>query len=142
MALGCYSYAPVELEQVTPGAQARARVSPQEAARLSESLGRQDRLIEGQVIETGSDRLLLAVPMTTGSVGLAPRQFHQRIELTRSGMLELEERKFSPLKTGLVIGAAAILAGAATAAAFAALDAGDGDSKPNPDRIVVPLFRF
>jgi hypothetical protein len=117
-------------------------VSPEEATRLSESLGRQDRLLEGEVLEASTDRLLLAVPMTTASAGLAPRQFHQRVEISRAGMLELEQRKFSPLKTGLVIGAGGILAGAAIAAAFAAINDDEGNEKPGPERIVVPLFRF
>ena len=141
-ASACYSYAPVRFEDASPGTQARARLSPQEAARLSESLGRQDRLLEGEVIEAGADGLLLAVPMTTGGPGLAPRQFHQRIELSPSAVIELEQRRFSPWKTGLVIGAGAILAGAAIGAAFSALGEGEGDDKPQPERIVVPLIRF
>jgi hypothetical protein len=141
-ASACYSFSPVQLEQVSTGTQARARLSPDEATRLSGSLGREDRLLEGEVLEVGADRLLLAVPMSTAYAGLAPRQYHQRVEISRAGMLELEQRKFSPLKTGLVIGAGAILASAAIAAAFAAINEDESNEKPGPERIVVPLFRF
>jgi hypothetical protein len=141
-ASACYSYAPVQLAEVTPGTQARARITAEEVARVSQSLGRPDRLLEGEVLETGPDRLLLAVPVTTGGGGLTQRQYHQRIELSRAGLVELEQRRFSAWKTGLVIGAGAILAGAAIGAAFAAINDSEGNEKPGPERIVVPLFRF
>lgn len=139
---GCYSYAPIRPEDVSAGTVARARLDPDEARRVAEIIGRDDRLLEGEVLEADGDRLLLAVPMTTTAAGMSPRQFHQRVELRRGSILEVEARQFSALKTGLLAGAGAILIGAAIAGAFSGNDDSDGNEKPRPDDLVVPIFRF
>lgn len=141
-ATGCYSYEPIRIEQVAPGAIARARVDQDEARRISEVIGRDDRLLEGEVLQADNSRLLLAVPMTAASPGLATRTFHQRVEVPRASILEVEVRRFDALKTALVIGGAALAAGAAITAAFIATDNPEGDEKRQPDAIVVPIVRF
>lgn len=141
-ATGCYSFEPVRMEQVTAGSIARARLDADEARRVAEVIGREDRVLEGEVLEADGDRLLMAVPMTMSTAGLSPRQFHQRVEVRRTAIIEVETRRFDALKTVLVLGGGAIIAGAAVAAAFAAADDPEGDDKPQPERIVVPIFRF
>lgn len=142
VSLGCYSYVPVPMDQVSVGLRARARLSPDEATRLAPVIGREDRLVEGQVIEASEQRLLLAVPTATAVRGMSAEQFHQRIELPRTGILELEQRQFSRIKTGFAIGGAAVVVGAALVAAFKAIDRNTGEDKPGPDNIVVPVLRF
>lgn len=141
-AAGCYSYVPVPLGDIPQGAQARARLSAEEAVRMRELLGREDRLLEGEVVESGGDALLLAIPVGRTTAGLPSRQLHQRVRLSRSAIVEIEQRTLSTWRTGLLIGGGAAVAAAIVTAAFAAADEPDGQGKPQPERILIPLFRF
>lgn len=124
---GCYSYAMTPLESATPGERVRARVSAVEAERLSEILGREDRLLEGRVVSTGGGGLLLDVSSAVTTAGTAVQWMNQRVEVTPAALLELEVRRLDPWRTA---GAAALVGGAIGFAAVRAFDAvGSGSSE-------------
>lgn len=107
---GCYSYRVVPVEQAPVGETVRARVSLTEAVRLREAIGRDDRVVEGQLLEAADTSILVAVRTPSD----ATVRTHQRVALPRSGLLELEVRRFDRLKTA---GIAAVIVAAVTAVA-------------------------
>ena len=108
---GCYSYRVVPVEQAPVGQTVRARVSVAEAERLREVLGRDDRVLEGELLAPPDSSILVAVRTSLVDASV---QTHQRIAVPRQGLLELEVRRLDRWKT---LGITAIVIGAATAVA-------------------------
>jgi hypothetical protein len=140
---GCYSYRVVPVEQAPVGETVRARVSAAEAEQLRDLIGRDDRLVVGQLLASPDSNLLVAV-RTAGAD--APVQMHQRITVPRQGLLELEVRRFDRWKT---LGVAAVAVAAVTAVTVNQLNStkpteGQGKNGTNASR-VLPVgisFRF
>jgi hypothetical protein len=109
---GCYSYRVVPVEQAPVGETVRARVSPAEADRLREVIGRDDRVVEGELLAPPDSAILVAVRT---SVVDASVQTHQRVTVPRQGLLELEVRRLDRWKT---VGIAAAVVGVASALAI------------------------
>ena len=131
---GCYSYRVVPVEQAPVGETVRARVSPTEAARLRDVIGREDRLLEGQLLETADTSILVAVRTPSD----ATVRTHQRVALPRSGLVELEVRRFDRLKTA---GIAAVFVAALTAVAVNQFNSstpsgGEGKGGTNASRVL------
>ena len=134
---GCYSYRVVPVEQAPVGRTVRARVSLAEAERLREVLGRDDRVVEGQLLAPPDSAVLVAV--RTSSVDAAV-QTHQRVMVPRGSLLELEVRRLDRWKTGGVV---AVLAVAATAVALSQFNSDkptDGIGKGGTDNSLVLPF--
>ena len=74
------------------------------------------------------------------SLGAAP--LHQRISVPVPGLVELETRRLNRLRTGLLVGGIAALAGIVIGTQFAGTDTPEGEDKPGEDRLVVPVFSF
>jgi hypothetical protein len=127
-AVGCYTYEPVRLGDVPVGADVRARVSSGEAERLREVIGREDRLIEGTVVEDGADELLLDVPVVS-AVQRRGETLNQRLSLPASEILEVELRRLDQLRTGSVL---AVALGAGIALLVSQLEGGRGDGPTDP----------
>jgi len=87
---GCYSYRVVPVEQAPVGETVRARVSSAEAERLREVIGRDDRVVEGELLAPPDSAILVAVRT---SVIDASVQTHQRVTVPRQGLVELEVRR-------------------------------------------------
>lgn len=115
---GCYTYDPARLGDVRAEMRVRARLSEAELARLGSVVPSDGRVIEGEVLERGGGELLLLVPVTTDVVGTRVATLHQRLRIPDSGIIEIEARRLDRLKTGLVLGAAAAVAGAIAVAAL------------------------
>ena len=114
---GCYSYQVVPVEQAPVGETVRARVSPAEAERLREVIGRDDRVVEGELLAPPDSSLLVAVRT---SVVDASVQTHQRVAVPRQGLLELEVRRLDRWKTA---GITAVVVGVASALAITQFNA-------------------
>jgi hypothetical protein len=108
---GCYSYRVVPVEQAPVGETVRARVSATEAERLRGVLGRDERVVEGQLLAQPDSAILVAVRTSLVDASV---QTHQRVALPRHGLLELEVRRLDRWKT---LGVAAVVVGATTAVA-------------------------
>lgn len=101
---GCYTMAPIQPEEVAPGEAVRARISRDGANRLSEVLGRTDPVLEGTVLENGSDGLLVDVVVATRQVGFRFEPMGQRVRVHLGEILEMERSQLDRWKTtGLVV---------------------------------------
>ena len=114
---GCYRYHTVAIETAPVGETVRARISASEAERLEAILGRQDRLLEGEVLDRPEGGLLLAVPSVRAVEGGTAVSSFQRISLSRESLLEVETRHLDKWRT---IGAIAV---ATTVVTYAAISA-------------------
>jgi hypothetical protein len=141
---GCYTYAPVAPASAPVGAAVRVRLTAQEAERVHGLLGRDDRLLEGTIMEAVPDAVVIAVPTTAGTAtpGLASGQLHQRISVPVPGVVEMETRRLDKFRTGLLVGGIAAAVGVVIGTQFVGTDSPEGEDKPGEDRLVVPVFSF
>lgn len=139
---GCYKYAPIDPAELTVGSQARARVTLEQAATIGEITGSGDRVVAGEVVGLDDGSILLSVPTASVNAGLGTQLLFQRVNIPRTGIVEIETRRLDRARTGALVGIAAIAATYIVASQFIAADDPDGGGKPQPDQIVVPLFRF
>lgn len=131
---GCYRYVPQPADGLAPGTAVRARVTAPEAERLAGVLGRNTRVVHGEVVEQTSDALLLQVLSTGSSTSSA---LYQRVTLLPASVQELEVRELDPWKTAGVAGVAV----AAVAAAILQLSAESKSSRgegSTPEAVRIP----
>jgi len=110
-AVGCYTFEPVALEELRPEMQVRARLTPAQAAEISDLLPDQDRLVEGTVLEGGMDQLLLLVPVATANRRGRLETLNQRLGIPHSGLVEVELKELDRWKTGVLGAAGAVVVG-------------------------------
>lgn len=122
---GCYSYAVVPLDRVPTGVAVRARISAPQADRLEELLGHGDRQLEGRLVETGAESIILAVPAARDGSGVSSGRIHQRVTVPRAEIFEMEVRRLDRRRTAAVTLGLAALAAYLTMQQF-------GDSNENP----------
>lgn len=146
---GCYSYRPVPSGAVPLDAQVRARLSAQQADRLGDVLPAGTRVLEGTVLESGGDALLLLVPVSSQLRGARVDVLNQRLRLSQSDIVELELKELDRGRTGLLVGAGAVALGAIVVAAIVETGGGDGPEEPPETgerrrvrRFAFPLLRF
>lgn len=132
--VACYSYSVIPVETVAPGAIVRARVTPAEAARIAEEIGREARVLEGEVLEHHNGGILLAVSSTLGEHGRSAIRAHQRLAIPCGAILELETRRLDRLKTSGVVALAAGVAAYVGIRAFASEGDPSGDGKGGPNQ--------
>jgi hypothetical protein len=110
---GCYHYTPIQLEEVRPTQEVRARVSLEQAERLEEILppGRDPRILEGRVVGLQSQALLLDVAVASAVQGVRVESFRQRVDLPLSQLLEVERKELDRWRTGLLLAGAAVVLG-------------------------------
>ncbi|MEZ4415970.1 MAG: hypothetical protein R3E10_09445 [Gemmatimonadota bacterium] len=126
---GCYTYRPVELTDLAPRAEVRARISAAEAERLAEVLGGNERReLDGTVVETGATGLTLDVPVVS-SVERRGEALNQRVSLTPNQVLEVELKELNRTRTGTVV---ALILGTGLAVFIAQLHGGPGEGPPPP----------
>ncbi|RMH23103.1 MAG: hypothetical protein D6701_00675 [Gemmatimonadetes bacterium] len=120
---GCYHYQPVGEAPPPPGAKVRAHVDLREAEALREAVGREERFVDGTVLEAAADRLLLQV-----RVGTAGSRVFQELTVPRSSIERLEVRTLDKRGTLLLVGG---IVGAGVAAGIAISASGD-------DQVTIP----
>lgn len=110
----CYTYARVDSGSLHPGMGVRLRLSSSAAERLEPLLGTTDaRLLSGVLVDAGRDTLIVEVPTRTNAeIGGSVRTLNQRVGVARSALVEIEARSLDRVRTGLVVGTSAVLAGA------------------------------
>ena len=121
---GCYSYAPIEIHQVTPAMSVRATLLEDPARGM----------VEGQVFEIGPSSISVLPEVSPGGSS-APRS------IAFSAIDVVEQRTFDGVRTALFAGATIGL-GIATLFTVDVIQGG-GRSPGGPgDFSVVPLFRL
>ena len=109
----CYTYAPApaDLSTVTTGKLVRARISGEQAERVQPLIGREAKQLDGTLVGTNADSILIEVPSTARTVtGGGQEVLHQRLSISRSGITEMQVKTLSRGRTAAVavIGAAGI----------------------------------
>jgi hypothetical protein len=131
----CYTYTVQPIDRIPVGAAVRARISGSEADRLGHELGRDPgRLVEGEVLEKPDTGLLLSVPSVLDAQDGSVRRLHQRLVLSRSGILELEVRRLDTWKTAGVMAVAAAVLGYVAVRQFQGESAPGGSGKGGTDK--------
>jgi len=137
---GCYAYADVDRAAVSPGATVRVSLEREEAVRHVDALGGLRERVEGQVAEqTGPSALALTVRHTA-----TPAQggmFNAFVTFPWNGVTRVELKRFSPTRTGLVAGGAAVVAVAVLSVLEGSSDAGQGEGPGTEDAVRIPLLR-
>ena len=143
----CYTYAPApsDLSTVTTGKLVRARISSEQAQAVEPLIGRETRLLDGTLVGTNADSVLIEVPSTARTMtGGGVEVLHQRLAISRSGITEMQVKTLSRGRT------AAVGFVAMAAVGYILLDAlniGPGKEKSptepgGQDFRGVPLFRL
>ena len=141
---GCYTYAPIQASSLQPGMGVRARVSATAAEGIAPLIGVSDaRVLTGKFIESSSGVMIVEVPtMVPPRAGAPAQSLYQRISIAPGQLVDLESRRLDGAKTGLVLGAAAVILGSS---AYAALKGGPGIDHPpsgSSSDARIPLVRL
>jgi hypothetical protein len=102
---GCYSYHPVESPAPASGSRVEADLTGRGTVELASQIGPGARSVRGQVVESESDSLVLAL---TSVIGRNEQETYWRGERVRIPLItvaKVEERKFATGKTILFGGA-------------------------------------
>lgn len=140
---GCYRYHSAATESVTVGMQVRARLSLRAAERIAEVVVATDeggRVVEGRLLENERTSLVMLVPTAGGVMNSA--RLGQRLRLEPGDILELESKHLDRRRTGLLVGAGALITAAVVIRQLR--DSGEGLG-PNPrdggpTELVVPAW--
>lgn len=136
---GCYRYSVIDPAQADAGIEVRARITPEESARIDELLGTQDRVLEGEIVGRESSGLILSVPTVFQEAGLSTTRLHQRLTLPTTSIVELEQRRLDRLRTYSLIGAVVAVAGYAVISQFGTSSDDPGGDKPGREDLIIPL---
>jgi hypothetical protein len=114
----CYSYVPAELSMLPDGTAVRARITSDQAARVEPLVGRDVRVLDGVLLGSSADSVLLEVPAAARiGTGGGVQVLHQRVSIPRGGITEVELKRLDRGRTTLVI------AGGTAAIGYIVLDA-------------------
>src|SRR5262245_39099385 len=144
MSLACYSYSSTELTDVSPGTLVRARITSDQAARVEEVVGRESNVLDGVLVSSTPDTMLIEVPAAARVVtGGVIQVLHQRVSVPRAGVTEVELKRLNRGRTSILfaVGIAAL--------GYVALDAFNigpgketGPTQPGGDDFHIPLLRI
>ncbi len=109
----CYTFQPVAVEELEAGMEVRARITAAQATEFQDVLADGARILDGRVVRAdGQDgSIQLSVPSTMTERSGIRRTFRQEVEISSSGLLEVEVRELNERRTYLLIGGAMTLAG-------------------------------
>jgi hypothetical protein len=115
------------MEAVPVGASVRALISAEAQGDLEASVGVNEARLEGRVLESNGERLLLSVKTGVGAREFGSQTLYQRIDVGRQDVLRLDVRELDLHATG---GLVALIAGGIT---FATLEIMRGGEPGNPE---------
>jgi hypothetical protein len=108
----CFTYAPVQLSALPSGAPVRAHIGSVEAERLEPLIGRESRVIDGVLVGTVADSVLLDVATAAQTVsGGGMRVLHQRVAVPLTAVTELELKRLSRTRTTLAVAGGSVALG-------------------------------
>ena len=141
----CYTYVPVEVSALPPGAEVTMAVTDRGRVALTEAVGPGVRRIGGNVMSATDTSVVLAVSSVQHiDLGVPVRWAGERVVVSRDFVSEIREKRLSRSRTAIMVGL--VLAGA-VAASFVAIEGFGGDDPSNkppggepPQSSRVPLF--
>jgi hypothetical protein len=139
----CYSYQTVPLESVTEGAAVRARISQAQVEALRGATGNDGQLLQGSVLEASADALYLGIPVGSEEAGVLGRGVVNRIDLPFAEIEEIQVRRLSWLRTGLLVGVSTAVGAALVYDQFGSDTRGDNEGEDGgTEATLIPLFRI
>lgn len=113
---GCYTYSPVNLADVRPGANVRARISAEGAravvAQDPRALHEANRpYIQGSILEVHPEGLVLLVAVGVVDVASGPQTLNRRLAIATVDIRRLELRRIDHPRTALAVTLGLITAG-------------------------------
>jgi hypothetical protein len=141
---GCYSYQPIEVSDIRPEMDIRARVSGAQSDALADVLGSDDRTVEGRVVENGSDEILLEVAAATAERRGRVETLNQRVRIPTTEVMTVDQKNVDQTKTTLLIAGGVAVAAVAVVAAITASSSSTtpGTGPGGPQDILIPLLRL
>lgn len=136
LSAGCYTYRPVDFDEVRVDSDVRARLTARQVDELNGVLPSESRVIEGRVLEENGSSYLLLVPVLAELRGARIETINQRLDIPRSGIVELEMRELDRLRTGIAIGAGAAVLGFVAWRSLRDPALGDSDPPGGPNDFV------
>jgi hypothetical protein len=129
---GCYSYVPSELAALPDAQEVRVLISRAGALRLSDMgagdlVSLDDPTVAGVLQQTADGRVLLRIPVPTGSPGMLGRPIVQQLILDRSEIVRVERRRLDRTRTAFAVGGAA---GLVTATIVLIIGGSEGTIEP------------
>lgn len=137
----CHTFAPMERSQLQPGQSVRVTLTPDESARQVQILGALRESIQGTVRETGGGGLGITLATNTAVTpgGPASTGLRTYLELPWNGVSEVEVKRISWARTGLLAAGAAVVA--VVILEVADLSGGSNDEGGvNEQRVRIPLL--
>jgi hypothetical protein len=124
----CYSYSNADLTTLPNGSMVRARITSAEAERVAPLIGHETRTLNGLLISSSPDTLVIEVPSSSQAItGGGVQTFHQRLSIARPSVQEVELKQLNRSRTFLAVGAGVALLGYVL---IDALNLGSGSSGP------------
>lgn len=141
--LGCYSYTPTRPEVVPLGEVVRVRMTADEATKFTDLQLRDSRLLEGRLHDVSDDAVTLEATIGANDPQRGMRALMQRVDVSTTGMVELEWRQLDRARTGfLIAGGSAVL----TAVVLGQLHGGGGDDDGpgggSNEAVWIPILRI
>ncbi len=110
ISLGCYKYVPATIDTTPEGAQVQALLSAEGQISLRERLRVNLRMVDGEFLEARGDTVLLSVRTTVLRDDFGNQSLYQRVDIPRSHILRIDQRRFDAIRTSGLI---AVVAGGA-----------------------------
>jgi len=105
MAAGCYRYAPIPFDAVTPGMEIRATLTGNKARELEPLLGAPQPRLQGEVLHRSGETLLLGVPQFQAShQGISGDRLRQWHWFEDADLLHIDIRFVDRRRTGALVG--------------------------------------
>src|SRR5262245_33739327 len=144
MSSACYSYRSTELTDVSPGTLVRARITSDQAARVEDLVGRESHVLDGVLVSSTQDTMLIEVPAAARMVtGGGIQVLHQRVSIPRAGVTQVELKRLNRGRTSILMGVAIAALGYV---AIDALNIGPGKesspTQPGGEDFHIPLLRI
>lgn len=138
---GCYTYTTTPLSRLSPGMEVRAHISDAATERLQDVLGHSHGVVDGSVLSSQPDGVMLLVPVALRLQGDKLTSLNQRVSLPRSDILEIERRTLDRTRTGLLVAAGVVTVGVLVYGSLrgATSQASTPGGPPPPAPLVVPL---
>lgn len=136
LSAGCYAYRPIGFDEVRVDSDVRARLTAEQVDALNGVLPAESRVIEGRVLQDNGSSFLLLVPVLAERRGARIESISQRLDIPRSGMVEVEMRELDRLRTGLAIGVGAAVLGFVAWRTLRDPALGDRDPNGGPAELV------
>ncbi len=131
---GCFTYVPISSSEIGPGTRVRASLTDRGTADLARFLGPSVAAVEGTITNRSDEDLVLSVIATDKTNGVEDLWAGEQVAVPRDVIASVELRRFSTLRTVLLVGtmtAGALIINAA-AGDLLGIGSGDKDGGGNP----------